>query len=57
MGWVAGEEMDLCYSVTEEGMSTFEAGGREVNENENEKSSSKTEDGERMNSGGEHRKL
>jgi hypothetical protein len=29
MGWIAGEEMDVCYSVTEEGMSTLEAGKRE----------------------------
>jgi hypothetical protein len=29
MGWIAGEEMDVCDSFTEEGMSTFEAGGRD----------------------------
>ena len=29
MGWIAGEEMDLCHSVTEEGMSTFEVGRKD----------------------------
>jgi hypothetical protein len=26
MGWIAGKEMDVCDSVTEEGVSIFKAG-------------------------------
>jgi hypothetical protein len=51
MGWIAGEEMDVCDSFAEEGMSTFEAARRDGEKwmrwakvNENEKSSSKKED-------------
>jgi hypothetical protein len=29
MGWIAGEEMDVCDSVAEEGMSTLEAARRD----------------------------
>jgi hypothetical protein len=29
MGWIAGEEVDVCDSFTEEGMSRFEAGRRD----------------------------
>jgi hypothetical protein len=28
MGWIAGEEMDVCHSFTEEGMSALKASRR-----------------------------